>query len=220
MSAPAKLYYFSATGRANAIRFAMAASNIKFEDINANFPPSPEDVALWQKLGGNTTTNVPMLEFPDGKVYTQSSAVLRAVARRGGLMPSSDDDLYMVDKLLADAEDLRQEAYKSFPMFGASKESMEKFKADAFPKHASNLERQLGGNDFFIGSELTVADVAVYDAIVNFGTARMKEDALEKLPALKKWVKRVEENEGIAAYLASDQWKNVEFKFDQSTLPI
>jgi len=56
------------------------------------------------------------------KVFCQSSAVLRAIGRMGKLMPTSDDDLYQLDKLVADAEDSRSAAYKALPLFGATKD--------------------------------------------------------------------------------------------------
>ena len=50
--------------------------------------PSKEDKEAWRKVGGNSTTNIPMLEMDDGKVFTQSGAVLRAVGRMGNLLPT------------------------------------------------------------------------------------------------------------------------------------
>ncbi len=168
MSSIAKLHYYPAAGKANQIRLALAASGIPFEDKFANsFPPSPEKKAEWIKIGGNTTTNVPMLEM-DGKVYTQSAAVLRAVGRKGGLMPTADDyDLYMTDKLIDDAEDLRQQSYKCMVNWGAPQELADAYIAEVLPKHLGNLERQLKASEgtFFLGDKMTIADIAVYDVV-------------------------------------------------------
>mmetsp|Transcript_11107 Transcript_11107/g.10637 ORF Transcript_11107/g.10637 Transcript_11107/m.10637 type:complete len:227 (-) Transcript_11107:124-804(-) len=221
----AKLYYYKATGRAHAIRLALAAADIEFEDVcAASFPPTSEEVQLWRTIGGNTTTNVPMLQMSDGKVYTQSGAVLRAVGRMGNLMPSNgketqdDDDLYyLMDKLMADAEDLRVAAYKSFVNWGATKECADEFINDVFPKHAGNMDRQLKGTDFFIGNKMTIADICVYDALVNFGTNRIPGDSLKDFPKLKELIKRVESNPGIKTYLSSEQYAGI-YKFDKSTL--
>lgn len=206
----AKVYYYQATGRANVIRLALAVANIPFEDVypNGGYPPSEEVRDGWRKLGGNTTTNVPMLEMPDGKVYTQSQAVLRAVGRMGGLMPKDDDGLYITDKLIEDAEDLRGESYKAHALLGATMEACENFVSVVLPLHLGNLERQLLESDggFFIGDSLTLADVAVYDAVTNFGSDRVPS-ALEAFPELKAWRDRVEEHEGIKAYHASDAWE-------------
>ena len=153
---PAKLYYYPATGRGNMIRIALSAANIEFEDVfpNCGYPPSEEAVLEWRKIGGNTTTNIPMLVTSNGKVYTQSCAILRAVGRMGNLMPVSDDDLYLTDKLIADAEDFRVLAYKTFLSWGAPKESYDKFMEKDLPLHFGNFERQLveRGGDYFVVS--------------------------------------------------------------------
>lgn len=210
----AKLYYYGASGRGNKLRLSLAAAGIEFEDVHptCGFPPSQEQVLAWRKIGGNTTTNIPMLEMPDGKVYTQSTAIIRAIGRMGNLMPTSDDDLYLTDKLMADGEDIRSASYKSFLSWGASKEVLEKFVSTDLPLHLGNLQRQLveGGKDYFVTDKLTIADIAVYDAVVNFGTNRDHTDGIEKFPQLLAWIKRVESEPKIAAYLASDQCKSIQ----------
>ncbi|KAL7529691.1 hypothetical protein ACHAXR_003101 [Thalassiosira sp. AJA248-18] len=203
----AKVHYYQATGRANAIRLALAAANIPFEDVSPTPPPSDEVKAAWRELGGNTTTNVPMLEMPDGKVFTQSQAVLRAIGRMGHLLPKDDDGLYLTDKLLQDADDIRSESYKSLITWGAPQELADAFIETILPLHLGNLERQLkqskGG--FFLGESLTLADVACYDAVVCFGANRVGPTALDAFPELKAWKGRVEANEGIKKYLASEE---------------
>lgn len=154
---------------------------------------------------------ISFLEMADGKVYTQSSAILRAVARMGGLMPSNDEELFLTDKLLADAEDLREAAYLTFITWGCPQEKADNYIASELPKHLSNFERQLTG-DFFVGSALSVADVSVYDAVQNFGTGRLPDggkDILAQFPKLKEWMTRVESNSGIAKYFSSDQCKGI-----------
>lgn len=217
----AKLHYYQATGRANVIRLALAAANIPFEDVypSGGFPPSEEDKAAWRKIGGNTTTNIPLLETADGKVYTQSQAVLRAVGRMGNLLPADNDGLYLTDKLIEDAESLRMESYKCFIPWGATQESADAFIATVLPLHFGNLERQLKllGGGYFIGDSLTLADVACYDAVVNFGSNR-EPTALDAFPDLKAWKERVESNnEGIKKYLASDAYAGL-MNFGPETL--
>jgi len=215
----AKLYYYPATGRGNQIRLTLAAGNIAFEDVFATFPPSKEQKEEWRKLGGNTTTNVPMLQFGD-KFYSQSSAVLRAAARKVGLMPSDEEEKYTADKLIADAEDLRTKAYGSFVIWGASKETAEKFVSEVVPLHFGNMERQLNesSGDYFIGDKLTVADIAIYDAVMNFSSNRIPGGvAFDGFDALKAWTKLVEANSGIAKYLASEQYAKI-MKFGPATL--
>eukprot|EP00586_Coscinodiscus_wailesii_P004898 CAMPEP_0172487352 /NCGR_PEP_ID=MMETSP1066-20121228/16401_1 /TAXON_ID=671091 /ORGANISM="Coscinodiscus wailesii, Strain CCMP2513" /LENGTH=220 /DNA_ID=CAMNT_0013253909 /DNA_START=65 /DNA_END=727 /DNA_ORIENTATION=- len=214
-----KLFYYQATGRANQIRLTLAAGNIDFEDEFGTFPPSDEQRSEWRKLGGNTTTNVPMLQIGD-EYYTQSSAVLRVAARQAGLMPNNDRDLYLVDKLIADADDFRTAAYKTFVTWGATREDADKFVEEVMPLHFGNLERQLkeGGGSFFVGNVLTVADITVYDAVTSFGSGRVPGGAaLKNFDALREWTKRVEANPGIAKYLAGEQYAKI-MKFGPGTL--
>jgi glutathione S-transferase len=218
---PIKLYYYKATGRANQIRLTLAAANIDFVDVHpASFPPTPEEKEGWRKLGGNTTTNIPMLQIGD-KCYSQSLAVLKVAARLGGLVPSeaNQEDAYITDKLIADSEDFRIEAYKSFVTWGATKEAADRFINEVVPLHFGNIERQLKekGSDFFVGDKLTVADIAIYDAVINFGESRIPGDSLSEFAALKAWTKRVEASPGIAKYLLSEQYAGL-MKFDESTL--
>jgi len=217
----AKLHYYQATGRANVIRLALAAANIPFEDVypNGGFPPTEEDKAVWRKIGGNTTTNIPLLEMPDGKVYTQSQAVLRAVGRMGNLLPADSDGLYTTDKIIEDAESLRLESYKCFVGWGARQALADAFIDTVLPLHLGNFERQLalsrGG--YFVGDSLTLADVACYDAAVNYGCNRVPT-ALDAFPTLKAWKERVESgNDGIKKYLASEAYNGL-MKFGPETL--
>lgn len=156
--------------------------------------------------------------MPNGKVYTQSQAILRAIGRMGGLLPKDDDGLYTTDKLIEDAEDIRRASYKCFIPWGATQDSADEFIAKVLPLHLGNLERQLnlsrGG--YFLGDALTLADVALYDAVVNFGSNRVPT-ALDNFPSLKVWKGKVESNEGIAKYPASDAYAGLG-KFGPSTL--
>lgn len=217
----AKVHYYPATGRANVIRLALAAANIPFEDVYPRaFPPTEEEKANWRKIGGNTTTNVPMLVMPDGKVFTQSGAVLRAVGRMGNLLPADEDGLYLTDKLIEDAEDLRMESYKCFVTWGAPQEKADAFIDTILPQHLANIDRQLKSNKegglYFIGDSLTLADVACYDAVVNFGSDRLP-GVLDAFPELEAWKGRVESNMGIKKYLASEEYAGL-MKFGPESL--
>ena len=217
----AKVYYYSATGRAHQIRLALAAANIEFEDVfpTCGYPPSQEQVLEWRKLGKNTTTNIPMLEMPDGKVYTQSSAVMLAIGRIGNLLPSCDDDMYKTYKLMADCEDFRSLSYQS--MWGAPKEAYERFVYEQMPVHFENFQRQLlensngDGGYIVVKDRLTLADVAVYDAVVNYGANRAPSDCLDKFPQLAQWVRLVETHPRISHYLKSEQFAKIEMKFSR-----
>merc|ERR1712224_277108 len=128
---------------------------IPFTNKKAAHPPTPEVKAAWQALGGNITTNVPMLEMPDGKVYTQSSAVLRFVARKGGFYPTDIESQYEVDKLIAAADDFRTISYGI--IFKRNPRTPAQYKA-LLMLHMGNFERILANNDYFVANTFSVAD--------------------------------------------------------------
>jgi glutathione S-transferase len=230
-----KFHYFCATGRGNHIRLALAAGGVPFEDEFGSYPPTPEDRVKWGKLtNGNTTFAVPILTLDEGtdkqKVYVQSSAVLRKANRMGDLKmtltddPDGDQEMYLTDRAIADADDIRKAGYSGMLMMGATKEAADKFAKVALPKHVKNLENQLvsAGGDYFGGSStLSIADVTLYDAIVFFGTklvdgAKGVEDPCG--PAIKGWIDRVESDPRIKAYLEGEQFEKILMKPNKSAI--
>ena len=208
-----KLYYAGPMqARAQAIRYALAAGGIAFEDVqNKGFPATEEDKALWLELGKNTTTNVPML-VDGNKVYTQSVAVLLAAGRKGGLVPADEDGQYEVDKLVADATDLAGLSFKALKMFGATPEAEQKYATQDLPKHVGNIERQLGDNEWFVGGKVSLADVVVYSALTT-NCQHIVPDCLGAFPKLAAFCKRFEALPKIAAYQASEQYTKL-MKFE------
>lgn len=236
MSPPSvKLHYFDATGRANQIRLALAAGGVEFEDVKANWPPAPESKANWTKLtNGTTLFGVPILTVDEGsdneQVYVQSSAILRKAGRMGDLQMTlaNDEDgdkaAYFTDRAIADADDLRTISYAGMLMFGASKEKTDNFVKKQLPAAVACLEKQLvaEGGDYFGGSStISLADIAIYDAVVFFGRNLVKgAEGLEDPcgDAMSAWVKRVESNERVRGYFESDQYKSIAMQPDKSAI--
>ena len=120
VSTKTQLHYFNGIGIGQQIRYTLVAGGVEFEDVLASGYPAPqEEKDKWIAIGGNSTTNVPMLTIGD-KAYTQSSAVLRVAARLGGLMPKDDENVYAVDNLLAHAVDFRTAGFRATPFYGGN----------------------------------------------------------------------------------------------------
>jgi len=204
------LHYYSAQGRAQQIRFALAEGGIDWTDDSAAYPPPAGQTEKWREIGGNLTTNVPMLVM-DGKAYTQSSAVLRFAARKGGLMPKDEEEQYEVDNIIAHVEDFRTEAYKPiFPvlMGKPDADAIANFRDTIIPKHFANLERLLGDRDFFVGSSCTVADIAVFDVVNNF-SFNLLPSTKAGFPKLAAFQARMEARPKMAAYMASENYQKL-----------
>ena len=198
------LHYYGAQGRAQQIRWTLAEAGIEWKDEKAAFPPTPEVTASWVAKGGNSTTNVPMLEM-DGKFYTQSSAVLRVAARKGGLMPADEQLQYEVDNIIAAVDDLRTHAYKV--IFGPA-EALAPFKEKIAPTHLANFERLLGDREFFVGDGITVADLTAFDVFNNF-SLNLLPSFKGKYPKIDAFVDRIKARPNIAAYMASEKFTSL-----------
>merc|ERR1712087_86399 len=205
-----ELHYYGVQGRGQQIRYTLAEGGIEWTDVSAPFPASDEVKQKWLALGGNLTTNVPMLVM-GGQVYTQSSAVLRHAARKGGLMPTSDDAQYQVDNLIAAVDDYRTEAYKViFPvlMGNPDAEALAQFKAVVLPKHFKNFERLLGTNDYFVNNQVSVADMTVFDIFTNF-SFNLFPSTKRDYPKLVAFVERIASRRNMAKYLASEKYTSL-----------
>lgn len=99
-----------------------------------------------RELGGNLTTNIPML-YMDGKYLTQSTAILKNVARKCNLYPQSTlwRQTCDVDNLIEAAEDLRAANYKPMAFMGGTADDITKYKETILPKHLQNFARILLG---------------------------------------------------------------------------
>ena len=100
----------------------------------------------------------------------------------------------------------KRESRKLFVNIGDLKKKIHAYNTTILPHHLSNFKRQLklkeGG--YFIGDSLTLADVACYP-VVHFSLDRFPR-SLDSYPELEAWKGRVESNEGIKKYLASDEY--------------
>jgi len=208
-----KFHYFGGHGRGQQIRFTLAQGGIEFEDVSAPFPSpypaAPEIIEKWAKLGGNTTTNVPMIEMPDGKTYTQSSAVLRFAARKAGLYSQDAEAAYLIDNIIAAVDDFRTEGYKViFLAFTGNPDAAANanFKDKVLPLHFANFERILKDNDFFVGNAVTVADMTMFDVLNNF-SFNLFPSTKANFPKLVAFHQRVAALPKMKAYMDSDGYK-------------
>ena len=194
-----KFYYWPARGRGEQIRLTMAAAGMDWEEHTFDMRKEDEKQAFFascRKIGGNLTTNIPMLCI-DGLTLTQSSAVLRYVARKFGLYPEGTAAAYEVDNLIAAAEDLRTANYKAMKMMGAGQKEKDAYIA-GLPAHLDNFARMLSAKDWFTGY-FTVGDLTIYDALdvaerqlpgtlAKYPTLKAFHARLEARPQVKKWI--------------------------------
>ena len=89
-----KLYYWPATGLAEAIRLMLADNGIESEDVtfDRSDPPPPHCCCCISVIGSRANARA--------QFYTQSHAVYMLVARALGLYPADTATAYVVDNIV------------------------------------------------------------------------------------------------------------------------
>lgn len=82
------LHYFKGRGRAETTRWMLAVNRIDFQNIAID---TPEALAALRASGKLPFDQMPLLEL-DGLNLSQSSAMIRYLARRGDLYGDDDTD--------------------------------------------------------------------------------------------------------------------------------
>jgi len=152
-----------------------------------------------------------MIQTSDGKAYTQSKAVLRYAAKKGGLYPKDDEAAYAVDNIIEAVDDLREQAYKIIFSRIAGNTDLDmiaNFKNNVMPLHLTNLGNHLGDNDFFVGNEVSAADMTMFDVLNDF-SFNLFPSAKANFPKLVAFYNRVAALPKIKAYMATDKYKNL-----------
>ena len=191
-------------GRGEQVRLLLHELGQDFEDIHIK--PDEEFLTL-KKQGAGTLyfKSVPMLQDGDFRLV-QGPVIMNYLGRKHGLMSNDLQAAAKTEAIVLGAEDMRM-AY--FRAFGDSDEALEKqalfvkdqWKPRWLPSWNELLELN-GDNGFFVGSELTQADIAVWDALDAI-THRIEGANFGDYDRLVKFHESIGRRSGIANYLNS-----------------
>lgn len=194
----AKLTYFWGRGRAETTRWMLAATGVDF--VNAPVD-TPEELADLRASGKLPFDQMPLLEIDD-HTLSQSSAMIRYLARRAGLYGANDTDAMwcdLVTGVVADfAEAAMQAAFK--PTADAAVADLQARFAKFGPRFEARIKAQ--GSGFIAAGGVTFADVVLAEALSSY--LEWCPDLLDGTPGLAAMYQSVTTQPGIAAYLASD----------------
>ncbi|BCJ89807.1 glutathione S-transferase [Terrihabitans soli] len=165
----------------------------------------PVDIAKGESrtpafLAKSLMGQVPVVEFDDGRCLAQSNAIIRYLASDSRLLP---DDPFLeakVDELLF-WEQYSHEPYVAVCRFqmvylGKSRDERDPMRVERAEKALDFMEARLGGDAFFVGGALSVADIALlaYTRLSSQGGFD-----LTSRPGVRKWIARCEEVLGLEA---------------------
>ncbi|XP_014228121.1 glutathione S-transferase-like [Trichogramma pretiosum] len=190
-----KLTYFNFKGLGEPIRMLLTYGGVDFKDHRIEM----ED---WPALKSTMPMEqMPVLEI-DGKVYHQSIAIARYLAKKFALYGRDDLEAMSIDGSVADIEDFRQDAALYF------REKDEDLKA----KYLKNVEtksvfflnkfeeRAKKNGGYFVGSKLTWADIH-FTCMIELVSTVLKRDLLLNYPTLTKLYDNVRSHPKLKDYI-------------------
>jgi len=193
-----KLYYFNGRGRAEVSRLIFAAAGEKYEDIRYEQDQWPAHKAK-TPLG-----HIPVLEF-NGTQLPQSLTIARFLAKQFNLAGKDNFEQAKANAVV----DTISEIFAAFLSTRAGEnetkkqELANKFLAETLPKHLQQLEvlskLYSDGGPFFVGNNLTIADLYFYDTGENL--LKLDANVLDNHPWLKQNRAEVAKQPKIAEYL-------------------
>jgi len=204
--APVVLAYWDIRGLAQPIRYLLEYTGTEWEDKLYACGPAPDfDKKCWFGVKESLGLDFPNLPYLiDGDVkLSQTQAILRYIARKHGLVGSSDEEQMRVDLVQAEWADFNAPfvgmCYS--PDFAAKKDG---YLSDVLPTKLKRFSDFLGNRPYFAGNNITFVDFLMYEALDQHKLLDPK--CLENYKNLQDFVERIEKLDKIAAYLKSAKY--------------
>ncbi|KAL1517627.1 hypothetical protein ABEB36_001366 [Hypothenemus hampei] len=196
MAPPYKLTYFDIHGLAEPIRILLNYGGLDFEDYRVpreNFRNLKSNFPFGQ---------VPVLEY-NGKMYHQSLAICRYLARKVKLTGKDDEEDLEIDAIVDTISDFRTKIAK-YHYEGdetANKEAYEKtLFSEIVPYYLEKLDNQAKENGgYLVGKKLTWADIVLI-GLIDYMNFMAKKDLLAGSPNLQKIKEHVAEVPNVKKY--------------------
>ncbi|GAB1598748.1 S-crystallin 4 [Argonauta hians] len=202
------LYYFNHRGRAEICRMLFAASGTQYNDRRI-------DASEWRTMKNNMPCNMmPMLEMDNKTQIPQSMAMARYLAREFGFYGRNNIDMARVDfisdcfyDILDDYMRMYQDkegkiAFQRSKEMNASSEQRMRYQETCrriLPFMEKTLEMNNSGNQFFMGDQITMADMMCFCALEN--PIMEDEGLLRSYPKLQGLRERVINHPKMSAYI-------------------
>jgi len=199
-----KFGYWAIQARADQIRLALAYAGEDYEDTAYKFEGTTTEGSPDHWKSNKFTLGLPFPNLPyyiDGDVkLSQSNAILRHVGRKHNLYGKDANEASEIDMLVDTAWDVCDALIKIiFADFAALKEKH----CESMTEKFKELSTYLGSKKFFMGDNLTIADCAMFSAIQWHFV--LDENIVNKYSNLAEYLKTMESDPKVKAYLASDR---------------
>nr|CAX79609.1 Glutathione S-Transferase [Schistosoma japonicum] len=181
-----KLIYFNGRGRAEPIRMILVAAGVEFEDERIEFQDWPK---IKPTIPGG---RLPIVKITDKrgdvKMMSESLAIARFIARKHNMMGDTDDEYYIIEKMIGQVEDVESEYHKTLMKPPEEKEKISKEilngKVPILLQAICETLKESTGN-LTVGDKVTLADVVLIASIDHI-TDLDKEFLTGKYPEIHK----------------------------------
>lgn len=195
----AHLTYFNGRGRGEVIRMMLAAAKIPFTET---FLTERQPFEKLIQDGLLPFKQVPLLKIDDMELV-QTGAIVRYVAKKGGMYGADDKEAAMIDMYYEASRDF----YNNFlPVLflKTEEQAVKDAKAAGEDKYFPALEKRLKetGSGYLVGTSLTMADVGFLEVLlscVEFGG----DDFLDDHSEVKQYYQRLVATPLMAEFLKS-----------------
>ncbi|XP_063446759.1 glutathione S-transferase 3-like [Mytilus trossulus] len=194
-----KVTYFNGRGRGELTRLLLVAAGQEFEDERV----TREE---WQKLKPNMPQGtLPVLTVND-KMVPQSGAINRHLARKLDLYGKTNEEMTTNDIVMETVNDFRNTLVRAhFEQDDTKKtELFKNIKEQTVPNFVNQMENVLcennDGSGFFVGSSITVGDLAILD-VMEVVVGLVLPSALDQSEKLKAHRDRVSNSPRIKEWL-------------------
>ena len=199
MANTAKLHYFLGRGRAETTRWMLAFNQIDFVNIPIK---NAEDLSLLRASEKLPFDQMPLLEI-DGKCLSQSSAMVRYLARLGDLYGSDDNEAILCDMFAGAIADFAESSMQA--AFQSSQEIAINTLKERFNKFSPKFEARIKENGFTlcVGNKITFVDILLTEALNAY--IEWIPNLLKKDTFLYSLYEKIIHQPGIKLYLSSEQ---------------
>nr|CCA15653.1 glutathione Stransferase putative [Albugo laibachii Nc14]CCA16285.1 glutathione Stransferase putative [Albugo laibachii Nc14] len=196
MSPPLKLVYFDAKGRGEFARLCFAYGKIPFEDKRVT---KEEFGALKPKL---PLGQVPVL-YVGETPFPESGAIARYAAKLAGLYPDDPCEMVKVEATMGAFQELVTPVVQIvyFNLDESAKAAKTKEVLEVLVPKTFTWCESITGEKYLLGNKISIADVAIYDIVVNF-LNQIPGFTASKYPKVEGITKHVKAEPTIAAYLS------------------
>lgn len=194
--------YWNVRGLATPIRLLLHYAGVQYDEKLYKCGPPPDfDRSEWLKDKESLDIHFPNLPYYiDGNVkITQSSAIIRYLAKKYGLMGKTDADQAIVDQLSEQVRDYHMDYARI--VYNPDFKNLKVNYAKDLVEKMKKISKFMGNKKYVVGDYLTYADFILFEYLE--GQLYFDKDILKDLPNLEHFHKRILALEAVDSYFKS-----------------